>query len=105
LEKGEEPYYIRDEYFEGEPFIGGKEELSRTALQHWKKANEPEITEQETPLASPQVHYRESADLSGESNKEDDKNPFSEEEKEEESQDKLEYAPGTEDVVIPTVEQ
>ena len=95
--------WVLDNNFEGEPVQGGVEQLTNTALQCWKKENEPlsVVVGASTPTASPRVTYRESRELSiGESSsekEEDEEDPFN---KEKESQ--LEYI---EDVHIPTAEQ
>jgi hypothetical protein len=92
--------WIADNCFDEPPIQGGTEQLP-TALACWKKENEPETSQTtDTPTASLKVTYRESTAPSGESGSEEEqKDPFSEEEKEE-----LEYAPGVIEVTIPTIE-
>src|SRR6266576_2818826 len=53
--------------------VTGVEQLTDTALQHWKKENEPltVVVSTSTPTASPRVTYRESREPSiGESSSE-----------------------------------
>src|SRR6266576_5533989 len=95
---------VLDDDFEGEPVQGGVEQLPDTALQRWKKENEPlsVVVGASTPTVSPRVTYRESRKLSiGESSsekEEDEEDPFSKEEKE----SQLKYI---EDIHIPTAKQ
>src|SRR6266576_4389596 len=104
LELEDQPsLWVLDDNFEGEPVQGGVEQLTDTALQHWKKENKPlsVIVGASTPTASPHVTYRESHEPSiGESSseKEDEEDPFNKEEKE----SQLKYIA---DVHIPTIEQ
>src|SRR6266576_684407 len=105
LQLGDEPsFWVLDDDFEGEPVQGGVEQLTDSALQRWKKENEPltVVVTTSTPTESPRVTYRESREPSiGESSSEEEdeqEDPFKEEEKE----SNLEYI---EDVHIPTTEQ
>ena len=102
---GRAAQWVPDSYFEGEYKQGGTEQLSPTVLIRWKKQNEPETVESLiAPTDSPHITYRESAEPSGESEseweKEEKNNPFDEPEEE----TGLEYAEA-DDVLIPTIEQ
>src|SRR6266567_5167765 len=106
LQLGDEPsFWVLDDDFEGELVQGGVEQLTDSALQRWKKENEPltVVVTTSTPTESPRVTYRESREPSiGESSSEQEEDeqedPFEQEEKE----SNLEYI---EDVHIPTTEQ
>ncbi|HYT45754.1 MAG TPA: hypothetical protein VEP90_25740, partial [Methylomirabilota bacterium] len=106
LQLGDEPsFWVLDEDFEGESKLGGVEQLTDSALQRWKKENEPltVVVTTNTPTESPRVTYRESREPSiGESSSEQEEDEEEDPFKQEEEESKLEYI---EDVHIPTTEQ
>ncbi len=79
-------FWVLDDNFEGEPAQGGVEQLTDSALQRWKKENEPltVVVTTSTPAESPCVTYRESreppiGESSSEEEEEDNKeDPFEE---------------------------